>query len=176
VGTGQFVSVASTLPDRVRWTREQAGKAGDQETLEALDDLATVPADHLLLATASLTNKYAMYPSDLDYAKHVRDFANSGGTDAAAWNAGAAFTGPQLLPTLLGLDLRAIGIEMPVPFFVIQGRDDHVMPPEPVATYVDDVKAPAKAFVLIDGGHYACFTRAGQFVAALREKVRPLVS
>jgi pimeloyl-ACP methyl ester carboxylesterase len=30
VGTGQFVSVASTLPDRVRWTREQAGKAGDQ--------------------------------------------------------------------------------------------------------------------------------------------------
>jgi fermentation-respiration switch protein FrsA (DUF1100 family) len=61
--------------------------------------------------------------------------------------------------------LRAIGIEMPVPFFVIQGRDDHVTPPEPVATYVDDVKAPAKAFALIDGGHYACFTRARRLVS-----------
>jgi hypothetical protein len=33
----------------------------------------------------------------------------------------------------------------------------------------------AKAFVPIDGGHYACFTDADQFLAAMCKYVLPLV-
>jgi pimeloyl-ACP methyl ester carboxylesterase len=64
VGTGQFVSIASTAPDRLRWTRQQATASSDQETLTALDNLAGVPAEYRVLATADATNKYAMYASD----------------------------------------------------------------------------------------------------------------
>ena len=63
---------------------------------------------------------------------------------------------------------------MPVPFFVIQGRDDHVASFAPAQAYVDEVRAPAKAFIPIDGGHFALFTDPSEFVGALRKYVRPL--
>jgi hypothetical protein len=40
--------------------------------------------------------------------------------------------------------------------------------------YFDQVRSNGKAFVPIDGGHFACFTNAGAFVAALRKYVLPL--
>jgi hypothetical protein len=40
--------------------------------------------------------------------------------------------------------------------------------------YFDKMRSRDKVFVPIDGGHFACFTNAGMFVAALRKHVLPL--
>jgi hypothetical protein len=48
-----------------------------------------------------------------------------------------------------------------------------------VATFkrsADIVQAPKKAFVPMDGGHYAGFTNPGAFVGALNKYGRPLVT
>ena len=58
---------------------------------------------------------------------------------------------------------------------MIQGRDDHVVSFEAARAWVGELKAPAKAFVPIDGGHFACFTNPEGFVGALRAHVLPLV-
>jgi pimeloyl-ACP methyl ester carboxylesterase len=67
-----------------------------------------------------------------------------------------------------------MGLDMPIPFFVVQGREDHISGVEPARAYVEELRAPAKAFVPIDGGHFACFTSSEQFVGALRRHARPL--
>jgi fermentation-respiration switch protein FrsA (DUF1100 family) len=63
---------------------------------------------------------------------------------------------------------------MPIPFFVIQGQDDHIVSFDAAKAYVDDLLAPKKAFIPIDGGHHACFTNAAAFVGALNKYVKPL--
>jgi hypothetical protein len=46
---------------------------------------------------------------------------------------------------------------------------------EAAKEYVEQVRAPIKAFVPIDGGHFACFTDPNQFIAALQTRVMPLI-
>jgi pimeloyl-ACP methyl ester carboxylesterase len=178
VGTGQVVSLSATLADRVQSARQQATAAGDQATLKALDDAAAEPLDRRLEAEAKASGKWAMSSPDLPYAKMINDFrgskSNPATSDAADYIAGTRFSGSKLRTVIETMDLRALGLDMPIPFFVIQGRDDHIVGFQPARTYVEDVHASVKAFIPIDGGHYACFTNADQFVAALRKHVRPL--
>jgi pimeloyl-ACP methyl ester carboxylesterase len=94
----------------------------------------------------------------------------------ADWVEGGRFSGSTVGMTMAAEDLRALGLDMPVPFFVAQGRDDHITGFEPARAYVEDVRARSKAFIPIDGGHYAGFTNAVAFVEALRSRVRPLAS
>jgi pimeloyl-ACP methyl ester carboxylesterase len=87
---------------------------------------------------------------------------------------GVHFSGNTIGPAMISMDMRTLGLDMPVPFFIVQGRDDHITGFEPARLYAEDVRAPKKAFVPMEGGHYACFTNPGAFVSALREQVRPL--
>ena len=80
----------------------------------------------------------------------------------------------RLSPVETSFDARALGLDVPVPFFVIQGREDHITPFEVAQAYFAEVRAPKKAFLPIAGGHYACFTNPIEFVDALRRHVRPL--
>ena len=57
--------------------------------------------------------------------------------------------------------------------FVIQGRQDHVTSFDAARNWVAHLRAPAKGFIPIDGGHFACFTDARAFVAALKTQVLP---
>jgi fermentation-respiration switch protein FrsA (DUF1100 family) len=75
---------------------------------------------------------------------------------------------------MFSFDIRSSGLDLPVPCFVIQGRDDHVVSFDAAQAYVAEIKAPRKSFVPIAGGHFACFTNAPEFLAALRRHVRPL--
>jgi pimeloyl-ACP methyl ester carboxylesterase len=72
------------------------------------------------------------------------------------------------------LDARQLGLDIPIPFFVIQGREDHIAPFAVAQAYLAEVRAPKKVFIPIAGGHYACFTNPTEFVDALRRYVRPL--
>jgi pimeloyl-ACP methyl ester carboxylesterase len=70
--------------------------------------------------------------------------------------------------------VTTFGLDMPVPFFVIQGKDDRIAPLEVAERYVAEVRAPKKAIVAIEGGHWACFTNPTAFIEALRRHVLPL--
>jgi pimeloyl-ACP methyl ester carboxylesterase len=179
VGTGQVVSVPATLQDWVRWARQQATAAGDQAALKALDDAAAEPPDRRLDAEAKASRKWIMSSPDLPIANTIGDFINDKSNPAngevADYVAGNKFSAAKLSAVLDTEDLRTLGLDMPVPFFVVQGREDHIVGFDAARLYVEDVRAPAKAFVPIDGGHYACFTNADQFLAAMRKYVQPLV-
>ena len=176
VGTGFSASWALSLDGQERWARQQALAAGDRVTLKALDDTANLPVTDWRRILAS--GKYKMSPSDLDYLKIQTAFIGEPPRpttgDVADWIAGGSFTGPKLIPAIVSFDAQALGLDMPLPFFVFQGRDDHVASFEPAKTYVAEVRAPIKRFVPIVGGHFALFTDPDEFVGALRRYVRPL--
>jgi pimeloyl-ACP methyl ester carboxylesterase len=114
-----------------------------------------------------------MAETDQPYVKMLDDFRASG--DSADWIAGGRFSGSTIGMATPAMDMRALGLDMPVPFFIFQGRDDHITGAEPARAYAADIRAPAKGYVALDGGHYACFTSTDQFLGAMRTHVLPLV-
>jgi pimeloyl-ACP methyl ester carboxylesterase len=95
---------------------------------------------------------------------------------AAVWQAGVHFESSRLAPESFVFDAMKAAPNLPVPYILIQGREDHVTPTAPARAYFDQLAAPSKTFVEIDGGHFACFTNTDQFLAALRAHVSPLVA
>jgi pimeloyl-ACP methyl ester carboxylesterase len=166
VGTGFPVSWPLVVEGQERWARQNATANHDAAALRVLDETAALPLTDVRRMMASF--KWRMSASDLDYLKGQRTFLdNPKDSDAADWKAGSAFTIPKLIPVIYGFDARKLGLEWPLSFFVIQGWSDHVAPFEAARDYVAQIRAPAKAFVPIAGGHFACFTNAQAFVASL---------
>jgi pimeloyl-ACP methyl ester carboxylesterase len=130
-------------------------------------------------ALAKAAGKYILSAADQPYAKMIRDFLGKPPYpkgDIADYANGNRFSSDTLGRSLTAMELRTLGLDMPVPFFVVQGRDDHIVGFTPAERYVEEIRAPAKAFIPIDGGHYACFTNPDAFVGALRKHVRPLAT
>jgi pimeloyl-ACP methyl ester carboxylesterase len=178
VGTGQPVSFHLLLETQERWARQQATAAGDRETLQKLDEAATLPENDMRRFLAP--GKYRLAPSDLEYIKIQEAFVGPEPLpkqgDVADFVAGRNFTFPKLTSYLFSFDARKMGLDLPVPFIVIQGRDDHITSFEAAQTYVAEVRAPKKAFIPIAGGHFACFTSPTEFIEALRQHVVPLAT
>ncbi len=78
----------------------------------------------------------------------------------------------KLMPSVLEYDARTPGLDLPVPFFVIQGRDDNRTLPDAARAFVGQVRAPAKNYTAIEGGHFACFTNPAGFLGALDSDLR----
>ncbi|HEX3466049.1 MAG TPA: alpha/beta hydrolase [Candidatus Elarobacter sp.] len=177
VGTGQPVSWALSIEDRERWARKQAAAEHDAAAITTLDETASLPVSDMKRVNAS--GKWRMSASDKQYLQIQREFMGAPPFptkgDVADWIAGGDFTGPKLWPTIVNFDARKQFPEIPVPFFVIEGRDDHVGSFEAAKDYVEQVRAPKKAFIPIDGGHFACFTDPAEFLAAVRTSVMPYV-
>ncbi len=176
VGTGHFVSWTESLRGQASWTRQQAIAANDQAAIAALDETAQLPESDMKRIAAA--NKYRWAPSDLQYLELQRAFVGPPPLpehgDVADWVGGSGFSIPRLLPLVFSWDARKLGLDISIPFFVIQGRDDHVTPFEVAERYAAEVRAPTKKFIPIAGGHFACFTDSREFVGALRHYVRPL--
>jgi len=80
----------------------------------------------------------------------------------------------KLLPYSFEFDARAGGTDLAVPFFVIQGRNDPICPPEAARAFVDQVHAPVKNFTVVDGGHFVCLSNPTGFLDALDSDMRKL--
>jgi pimeloyl-ACP methyl ester carboxylesterase len=93
---------------------------------------------------------------------------------AADWFSARSFSLSKLMPFVGDFDARAAGQELPVPYFVIQGRDDSRTPPEAARAFVSQVRAPATGYAEIEGGHFACFTHPTEFLNALESHMRRL--
>ena len=177
VGTAQIVSITESFLDLARYAREQARETGDQTTLDALDKADALKGLARLGALRRASSKWAMSASDEPYTKLLDNFRGTPPYekgDVADWVEGARFSGNTIGMRTPAIDMRTLGLDMPIPFFIVQGRDDHITGAEPARAYAEDIRAPAKGFFPIEGGHYACFTNPGAFVGVLRENVRPL--
>jgi pimeloyl-ACP methyl ester carboxylesterase len=176
VGTAHVVSWTESINGQERWKRQQAIAANDRETLTALDEAAKLPLTDLKRYRTG--NRYRFGTSDLEYIKSMNRFTGAPPFpkqgEVADWFGGMDFSSPRLGPVISSYDARKLGLDIPIPFFVIQGRDDHVTPFEAAERYVAEVRAPVKKFIAIEGGHFACFTNPTEFVGALRQHVRPL--
>jgi pimeloyl-ACP methyl ester carboxylesterase len=84
------------------------------------------------------------------------------------------FSLPRMDRAYKAIDLPALGDDMPIPFFVIDGRDDRLTPSGLARPYFAAIRAPQKDMVLIDGGHFAFMSNAPGFLRVLDEQVRPI--
>lgn len=185
VGTGQPVSGREII-ERMRLSAvARAQAAGDVQSVAELKGFSEPDlADKAKLNTLFKWN--APFPTpDLDFL--IRRGALLGSPDKPASPAAADFFAsnpdPQdpaadpvcltkLMPFVFEFDAGAAGYDCPVPLFVIQGRDDSRTPPEAARAFVNHVRAPAKNYTAIEGGHFACFTNPAGFLNALQSDMR----
>jgi proline iminopeptidase len=171
VATGQFVNNALTMEYRERWARAQATAAHDEAGLKALDEVRPLSFNDWKRIGAS--RKWMMSPSDLEYLELQKDFAGPPDhrrPEARGWIEGYGFQSNRVGTESLAFDAMKEVPSIPVPYILIQGREDHVTPLEPARAYWKKVSSRGKAFAAIDGGHYACFTHSRQFLAAMRQE------
>jgi pimeloyl-ACP methyl ester carboxylesterase len=174
VGTGQPVNWILSLEAREDFARQQMEAAHDAAALQTLELAVALPPTSEKRLDAS--SKWRWSESDLEYLKAEKEFVSTtpgspeGKADVAAWLAGGDFSGPKLWPEITSFDARSM-MQFSLPIYVIQGRDDHITSFSAAQAWVDSVHAPKKAFVPIDGGHFACFTDSTQFLAALEKLV-----
>jgi len=158
VGTAQMVSVAATR----QWQEKMADATPTHDAAEA-------KALHLWALQS---------PPDVPYIAMMSAF--SGPEDhptpaGAKWLAGYNFEASKVGRKMSKFDALKEAGDLPLPYILIQGREDRLTPFDLAKDYFDKVRSTGKAFAAIDGGHFACFTNADQFVAALREAATPLV-
>jgi pimeloyl-ACP methyl ester carboxylesterase len=176
VGTAQFVSTTLSVEGWEAWTRQEATRRHDVAGLKALDDAAGL--NILSRERMMAARNWVFGPSDQAYIDQQMVFIGSPDhpkPEAAAWIKGYGFESGKLARESFVLDMRKEAPGLPVPYVLIQGREDHVTPTVPAKAYFDQLRAPAKVFVQIGGGHFACFTSTDEFLAALRAQVLPLV-
>jgi pimeloyl-ACP methyl ester carboxylesterase len=176
VGAAQFVSTALAVQGWEAWTRQEAARRHDVAGLKALDVAAKQPI--LSRERMMAARKWVMSPPDQAYIQRQMAFIGSPDhpkPEAAAWVEGYGFESKKLAPDSAVFDAMKDAPVLLVPYILIQGREDHVTPLGPAKAYFDLVVSKSKAFVTIDGGHYACFTNTDEFLAGLRAHVLPLV-
>jgi pimeloyl-ACP methyl ester carboxylesterase len=80
------------------------------------------------------------------------------------------FTSPY--PPAGKTDLRPLGYDFRVPFFIIQGENDWEAPTDLAAEYFQHVRAPYKEYIPITGGHWAAMIHMQDFRDLLVAHVR----
>lgn len=178
VGTGQPVNWDLSLQAREQYAREQMLAHRDTAALTKLHQVQSLPTTDFKRLSVTFNRRWA--PSDLTYLSRTEGLflpssLDKAKGDAAAFIAGSDFSGRKLWKTSTTFDARTM-TAFAVPMFVIQGREDHIVSNAAAKAWIDSLHAPAKAFVLIDGGHFACFTYPNEFNAAVRSNTKPWAS
>lgn len=188
VGTGQPVNGRDVFESRRSTAVAKAQAAGDAQALAQLKQFAV--SDFSDMTKLQTFFRWAGVPfsnpgPDWDYIGKM--FSLLGPPDKPKSIAAADFfaSNPppdnpaahpvclqKLLPYSIEFDARAGGTDLSVPYFVIEGRNDPIWPPEVVRAFVDQVRAPAKNFTVIDGGHFACMSNPTGFLDALDSDMR----
>jgi pimeloyl-ACP methyl ester carboxylesterase len=152
IGTAQMVSVTRSA----EWQEKQIN----------------VPATHDAAEMKTLHQWAITSPPDQPYLKRMTDFMAR--PEAAAWLKGYDFESSHIGREMQSFDAMTDAADLAVPYILIQGRTDWLTPMVVAKEYFDTVRSKGKVFAPIDGGHFACFTNPGAFVAALRRYVVPL--
>jgi pimeloyl-ACP methyl ester carboxylesterase len=95
--------------------------------------------------------------------------------DVNDWFDGQIVSGERLVGQASGLEARTLAGDFAVPVFVIQGAEDFTTPTSLARSFVDSIRAPAKGFATIEGGHFAVFMEPAAFLDQLLLRVRPMM-
>ncbi|HEY5411715.1 MAG TPA: alpha/beta fold hydrolase [Caulobacteraceae bacterium] len=180
VGTGQLVNTVEL--DRSRYAYTLARLAADHRTT-ALDQVRRLgPPPYATDAQDEVVrrqlNRYLASADDAylytSIALMLRNPRYSLGDFRDLMAGHLDFSLERLHRTYEAIDLPSLGYQMPTPFFIIDGRDDRLAPPDLAEAYFQKIQAPRKAMILIDGGHFAFMSNATSFLQALDEHVRPI--
>jgi pimeloyl-ACP methyl ester carboxylesterase len=87
--------------------------------------------------------------------------------DVNDWIDGQRLSAERLVPQSNALAATTLTGRFAVPVFVIQGVNDFTTPTILAKEFLDNVKAPKKAFSTIKGGHFAVFTNSSEFLKEL---------
>jgi pimeloyl-ACP methyl ester carboxylesterase len=94
--------------------------------------------------------------------------------DAFYWVKGFGAVRDAMFEQFMRFDARTLGTAFEVPFYLIQGAQDVVTLTGPAVDYFNDIQAPAKELVLIEGAsHFCAFTHPDAFLDALKRVPRP---
>lgn len=180
VGTGQVGSWRASLRAQFDFLLARARAANDRKRVEQLEAIGTPdPRDaHQYFSWWSMRNPY-MSPDDGVWFDELKRISRSDPAFTEEYmkmvGDGMVFSGRTTVDTMLNTELLTTASTLKVPFFVIQGKEDMVVPTSVAAEYFNAVEAPMKKMILIEhAGHFALVTHAARFVAALDKYVRPL--
>ena len=87
---------------------------------------------------------------------------------------GQNLSSERLVPQTGSSTSKDLGLDFRVPMFFFQGTEDFTTPTALARQYLEEIKAPLKKFVPIDGGHFAVFMHSDRFLEKLVALVRPL--
>jgi len=183
VGTGQMVNAPECETITYRQGLDKARARGDREAIKELEQIG--PPPYASQAIMGVQRKWArayepglqsnltmisevLFDSDAGF-RDLRDYIRGVG-DSQDHFIGVLADGPDTK-----VDLRALGPDFAIPFFVFQGAEDDVAATPLARAYVDSISAPQKEFVAIpNAGHTAMYTKSDEFLRLLVERVRPL--
>ncbi len=179
VGTGQIVDTAELDADRYDYAMSRLLADHRSGAVAELRRLGPPPyrTDAQDEAVRKWLNRYLAEPDKAYlYTSVVLMMRNPNDSFADFQNlmkGHLSFSLPRMRRTYEAIDLRALGEDMPVPFFLIDGRDDRLTPPHLAEAYFRKIRAPQKAMILIGGGHFAFLSNASAFLDILVKRVRP---
>jgi pimeloyl-ACP methyl ester carboxylesterase len=175
VGTAQFASFAHALESQLAHLRGLA--AGDPGLMSQIEALAALDSQSLeKFGGVNRMLQGGRLPTiDVAWLQRLgmRAAEVMAPNELTDWQAGRQLSGSRLIAQIAGADLPATARLFEVPFVVIQGSDDLITPTDAAKAYFDEVAAPAKELVIIDGaGHFPHLTHVPQFLSALRDHSR----
>ncbi|GAA2353930.1 alpha/beta hydrolase [Dactylosporangium salmoneum] len=176
VGTDFYVNMVDNERTGRQETLERLRAAGNAKGVAALEALDPDPrtwdvkawgtrmqwsmGTDPITGNGALKNLFALLLTKPDYSLG----------DVAAWLKGFNKTRDTMFEQFMRFDARALGLRYEVPFFLFQGASDVVTLTGPAVEFFNEVDAPQKELVLIEGAsHFAAFTQPAAFLDALRE-------
>lgn len=183
VGTDQNVGMARGREAAHHATLDRLRRAGLTKGVAALERIGSDPS-RWSAKDFTTTAQWAMR-SDPRTSNQIMKLLRSaiwffpGFTlrDIKNFVSGMEFSTAQLLKEMSTYDAWQQGIHFEVPFFILQGENDVLTPPNLAAEFFTDVVAPLKDMVIIrDAGHFAAFMQPEQFLNELLIRVRPVAT
>jgi len=90
---------------------------------------------------------------------------------------GAEFSQETMWNEMLVDDLPQLGLTFAIPVVIVQGSEDLVTPTPLAREYFDQIKAPSKNFVLLEGtGHLSLIAEPQRFLQALIDHAEPYIA
>ena len=178
VGTGQAVSNALGLLSQEHYARKVFTEGNDVEGLKLLDEVAqlpfTDPKRRFAVRKILIGDEDRTFLAREDAFTGPKPYPAKG--EIADWVGGYIFTSNVLVPRTIGKELiDIVGFDIPLPFVVIQGRDDHITPTDVVRDYFARVQAPSKALVEIRAVTFAATRIQKDFWTRYGQHVLPIV-
>jgi len=182
VGTGQVANMPKSMQMEHAYSLEKAQAAGDEQAIKELENIGQPHYDSLSKFQTHF-KWLGRYEAESDrvaesslIGRLIFGAPNFSLRDINSRSRGfGEIPARRLYPEVLNADLPSLGTDFRVPIFFFQGREDGVTPSSLAREYFDEINAPHKEYVALDGvGHFAVWSMPDKFLQELVARVRPL--